>query len=820
MMIHHTKLGGLSEYHYLDGNHERLSVTSNKENKFDPRVRPWFINAENDGEIRLTEPYFFYFLKTTGVTLSRRSLDGNKVVGADFTLDSLSQQISEIGYSDNSKLILFDNNFTPLAQYQSDIDILQEKETLVPELESSLFQTVLNRVSSQTLYSTATNKHGEWSVTLTPVTLNKHVRLLLAEAILQDDLVSNLLSMRDRQVTVALVMMLISFLIVWFVAKKLANPLQKLVLLTDNIARFDFKKTRYPKSLIKEVANLTESIELMEHTLHDLLSLLRDTAENQEFSVLAKTITHQSYLVTRAETILLSVYSDQESLFTTAANHAIIPLRIDLNELLTSSAWLMSDLKKGELIHLNRSDNTLKPYSDILYNSDIYLFPLLNRKQQLVGILTLGYERPITQEQSDKHAFLRELLSFAEIAKENIDQMQQQKDMLNAFIELIASAIDTKSPYTGSHCQRIPELSKMLTEVADKDSTYFSQFEMTTTDWEALHLASWLHDCGKVTTPEYVIDKATKLETIYDRIHEIRMRFELLKTQAVADYWQAIAEGGDENTLKNELLEKHKQLDSDFAFVAECNIGGENLDDKHIQRLEQIGQTTWTRTLDDQIGISWIEKQRAEAPESLPAQEYLLANKTSHRIPWSDGAKPQDMWQEEYILQPGEVKYDRGELYNLSTKQGTLTAEERFIINDHIIQTHVMLNKLPYPEHLQKVPEIAGGHHERVDGNGYPRGLNTDQLSVPARIMAIADVFEALTSSDRPYKKAKSLEKSIHIMTHMATSGHIDPKLYILFLDHELYQTYADMFLDKEQHSVIDKQQHITQVKEYLKSLI
>lgn len=820
MLIHFTKPDGLNEYHFLDGNHKRISKTSDNSNEFDPRVRPWFVNAESDGEIRLTEPYFFYFLKTNGVTLSRRSADGEKVVAADFTLDSLSQQISEIGFSSNSKLILFDNSFAPLAQHQSGLDLTQPKETFAPRLEDSVFRPILNRISSQTLYATSTDQEGDWSITLTPVALNKHVRLLLAEATPQNDLVANLLSMRDRQVTVALIMMFFSFLIVWYVSKRLANPLQNLVLLTDNIARFDFKKTRYPKSFIKEVANLTESIELMEHTLHDLLSLLRDTAGNHDFALLARTITHQSYLVTKAETILLSVYSEQDSRFSIAANHAIIPFKIDINDLLCNTAWLMTDLKKGEIIHLNRGDNALKPFSDVLYNSDVYLFPLLNREHQLVGILTLGYERPITEEQYDKHAFLRELLSFAEIAKENIDQMQQQKDMLNAFIELIASAIDTKSPYTGSHCQRIPELSKMLTEVAAEDKTYFSYFEMSTTDWEALHLASWLHDCGKVTTPEYVIDKATKLETIYDRIHEIRMRFELLKTQAQADYWQGVAEGGDPHKLSQMLQEKHAQLDDDFAFVAECNIGSENLDDEHIERLERIAQITWTRTLDDQIGISWIEKERAQPSAKLPATESLLANKTNHKVPWADGMSPQDVWTENYVLQPGEVKYDRGELYNLSIKQGTLTAEERFIINDHIIQTHVMLNKLPYPEHLQKVPEIAGGHHERVDGKGYPRGLNAEQLSVPARIMAIADVFEALTSSDRPYKKAKSLEKSINIMTHMATSGHIDPKLYILFLEHEIYQNYADMFLDKEQHSVIDKQQHIAQVKEYLKSLI
>lgn len=819
MMINFTKVDGSNEFHYLDGNHKRIGYKKTNDNEFDPRVRPWFTNADPDGDIRLTEPYFFYFLKTNGVTLSRRSADGGKVVAADFTLSSLSQQIGEIGFSDNTKLMLFDNQFRVLAQHQTGVDLALDNEQIQQKLENSLFTPILDRHSSQTLYEPVVDDGKNWAVTLTPVVLNEHVRLLLAEATPQDDLLANLLSMRDRQITVAMAMLAICFVVVWVVANKLATPLQNLVLLTDNIARFDFKKTRYPKSVIKEVANLTESIELMEHTLHDLLRLLRDTASNQDFSVLAKTITHQSYLVTKAETIVLYTYSEQHKTFETAANHAIIPFKIELNEFLTETAWLETDLRRGEIMHLNRSDNALNRHKEYFYNSDVYFFPLLNREKRLVGILLLGYERAITKEQSDKHAFLKELLSFAEIAKENIDQMQQQKDMLNAFIELIASAIDTKSPYTGSHCQRVPELTKMLTQVAQDDDNYFPQFGMNKKQWEELHLAAWLHDCGKVTTPEYVIDKATKLETIYDRIHEIRMRFELLKTQAEVDYWQGLYQGGSATELKRTLTDTHKTLDEEFQFIAQCNVGSEQMEESAIERLNNIAKRQWKRTLDDQAGVSWVEKQRAAEALALPVMEPLLSDKQVHHIPWKQGESPQDVWKEHFILQPGNLKYNRGELYNLSIRYGTLNDEERFIINDHIIQTITMLGRLPYPEHLKNIPEIAGGHHERMDGKGYPRGLNEDQLSIPARVMAIADVFEALTSSDRPYKKAKNLEESLNIMTHMATSGHIDPKLYLLFLEHEIDQKYAEMFLSPQQIVPVEREEHMQTVKAHLKTL-
>ncbi|WP_165313724.1 HD domain-containing phosphohydrolase [Vibrio ziniensis] len=817
LFINFTKVDGTNEYIFFDEDLAQVGNVKQESNHFDPRTRPWYTSAENDDVIRLTEPYVFYLFQTPGVTLARRSSDGKKVVGADFTLDSLSKELSIIGYSQNAKLALFDHQFRVLAQHNTSLSLTDDEEATQQKLNTSIFTPVANRISSSTLYETVEQDGESWSVTLTPVALSPEIHLLLADATPQDDLIASLLSMRNKQLQAAFALMLICFGAVWFISSRLARPLVNLMELTHNIARFDFKKTRYPKSMIKEVANLTKSIELMEHTLHDLLRLLRDTASNQDFGVLAKTITHQSYLVTRAETIQLYTYSPEKEVFTNIADHAIIPFKIDLNTLVNATPWLLAELNKGETVHLTRNDNILRKHLDYLYNSDIYFFPLLNRQKQLVGLLNLGYERAITSEQSDKHAFLRELLSFAEIAKDNIDKIQQQKDMLNAFVTLIASAIDTKSPYTGGHCQRVPVLTKILAEAVDKDTHYYRNFSMTKPQWEELNLAAWLHDCGKVTTPEYVVDKATKLETIYDRIHEVRMRFEVLKTQAESDYWQGIVEGGDKGQLKAALEQTQQALDDDFAFIAKCNIGGEYMSDEDVSRLESIAQKQWKRTIDDQLGISWIESHRAGEKQALPVMENIIADKQVHQVKWEANNKPQDTWQEPFVLQPGEHQYNRGELYNLSIRGGTLNNEERFMINDHIVQTITMLQRLPYPEHLKNVPDIAGGHHERMDGKGYPRGLAEEELSVQARIMAIADVFEALTSNDRPYKQAKTIEESISIMTKMATSGHIDPKLYLLFLEQDVYQKYADMFLEKFQHSDIDKEQHIKTVKAYMK---
>jgi len=151
-----------------------------------------------------------------------------------------------------------------------------------------------------------------------------------------------------------------------------------------------------------------------------------------------------------------------------------------------------------------------------------------------------------------------------------------------------------------------------------------------------------------------------------------------------------------------------------------------------------------------------------------------------------------------------EHLYNHGELYNLSVARGTLTDEERYKINDHIVQTIIMLTKLPFPKHLKSVPELAGGHHERMDGNGYPKQLPGGGMSVQARIMAVADIFEALTAPDRPYKKGKMLSEAVQIMARMTKNGHIDPDLFDLFLESGVYRDYAERYMDRRYVDAVD----------------
>lgn len=363
--------------------------------------------------------------------------------------------------------------------------------------------------------------------------------------------------------------------------------------------------------------------------------------------------------------------------------------------------------------------------------------PLRNRQEDNIGLLCLLYKAQTDQRHDNKHiSFVQALSGFAAVSIESRQLLMLQKALLESFIKLIASAIDSKSPYTGGHCARVPEITKLIAKAAcASNEAPFQNFQLNEEQWEALHIASWLHDCGKVTTPEYVVDKATKLETLYDRIHEIRMRVEVLKRDAEIRYWQQVAEGGDANSLRTTLDKQLEKLDQDYAFIAECNEGGEYMAPEKIERLTEIASYTWLRTLDDSLGVSWEEKQRKQrAPEkTLPAEEKLLADKVEHIIKRGENDKmPADKpWG--FQLDVPDYKYNRGELYNLSIERGTLTAEERFKINDHIVQTIIMLENLPYPKHLAEVPAIAGSHHEKMDGTGYPKCLSGDDMPITAR---------------------------------------------------------------------------------------
>ena len=434
------------------------------------------------------------------------------------------------------------------------------------------------------------------------------------------------------------------------------------------------------------------------------------------------------------------------------------------------------------------------------YHSKSFLtLPLLNSEDSAIGLLQLINARDSTGAvvpfSPSLQPIIEALTSQAAVALDKEMLILGQRALLDSFIELMAGAVDAKSAYTGGHCQRVPYLTKMLAKAAcDSDDPNFRDFDLNEEEWYELHLAAWLYDCGKVTTPEFVVDKATKLETIYNRIHEVRARFEILRRDAEIECLKGKLAGGDPAELDAAFEAQCRQLDADFAFVAESNLGGEFFAPEDVERLREIGRRVWYRHFDHTLCLSWEERSRLGKvePREGPAPQQLLEDRYDHKTP----------------------EYDNGELYNLSIVRGTLTAEERKKINDHIVVTINMLEQLPFPRSLRRVPEIAGGHHEKMDGTGYPRGLTRDEMSLPARMMAIADIFEALTAADRPYKKAKMLSECLSIMSFMRNDAHIDPDLFELFLRSGVWREYAEQFLDPGQIDEIDIADYLAEKSE------
>lgn len=817
LYLEKSTVQGATETYYFNEKIQQIDFRQGSENTFDPRTRPWYQASKNKQSIVITEPYLFYLLKTYGITLSRSSADHRHVVGADFTLDTLSTKLASLAKYPDSKMIIFDSHLLPIAEHNTNLKLNDPQSDNTELLQNSLFRDIVNRISPRTVYENREYDGETWSLSLTPIAISPNIEVHLAEAVRHRDILEKLMAVRDTQVALSIGLLALGFLVVLLVSRRIAQPMKRLVELTGNIAHFEFKKTRYPTSMITELNDLTHSIHSMEHSLSELIKALRDTAANNDLDALAKTVARQSYAITKAETIILYSYHADQSHFSVTANHAIIPFKLDLDVLLNSTPWIFSELRQGNTVHLQRDDNLLRRFQPQLFNSDIYLFPLLNREGQLIGVLNVGYERSVSDSHREKHAFLRELLSFAQIAKDNIDRMTQQKNLLGAIAERFACAIDAKYPFTKGHAKRVWFITQSLAQLTEEDHTYFPQFIMSQDRWSELKLAAWLHDCGKITTPQHVLDKATKLETLYDRIHEIRTRVEVLKSQAETDYWRQLYHGGSKAQLDKQLAQTLKELDEDFAFLAHCNQAQKTLSDQAIERLTHIAKRRWKRTIDDRTGTAWSEQQRAGGEaQSLPIMEPLLSDKESHRVPWLN-SHLHFTDTHAFNIKPGDLQYHRGELYNLSIRSGTHTPEERFLIQDHIIQTIMMLDNLPYPSHLRQLPDIAGHHHEHLNGTGYPQGLSEQDLSVQARIVAIANTFDTLTSACSASDLAKTLSESLTIMTDMATSGQLDPKLYLLFLEQDLYLEFAAEHLDPAQCDDVEKAVLIKRVKKSLR---
>ncbi len=612
-----------------------------------------------------------------------------------------------------------------------------------------------------------------------------------------------------RRLKIAGLILLLAIPLTWWLAGRLSRSLRVLLSRARAIGEFRFDQLSVT-SVILEVDDLARAMTRLRDTIRQFLDISTRLAAERPFKRLLTGVITETAAAVRAD--VAAVYLlERDGVLRLTARLGSAGVNLESGAFVPVDA-ICHPLHEA-MAHGQSQVLTLSPVDTLIgiewlpaefpgQDQHLLLTPLTDHCGRSLGLLCLarGGEHGFSAEEQ---VFISALSGTVAIAIDHQRLLESEKALFESFVHVIAEAIDARSPYTGAHCQRVPELARMLAEAVAAASGQAPHADGN--DRAALHLAAWLHDCGKVAMPDHVVDKATRLEVIYDRIHEIRMRFEVLKRDAEIEHWQALAtNGGDQVLAAARLAERLRQLDEDFAFVAHCNTTHAPIVDADIKRLLQIGGQVWHRTLDDRIGISAaeIERKRRVPPRALPAREHLLADRMEHLIDF-EPSHPLA------IRAPGgrappRRKRNIGEIYSLSVRHGTLTSEERYLIEAHATLTMTMLARMPFPPELRDVPEIAASHHEHMDGSGYPRGLRGDAIAMPARILAIADVFEALTARDRPYKRARSVAEALAAMVEMACGGQFDPAVLAIFIEAGVYRRYSEAFLAADQCEGVD----------------
>jgi HD-GYP domain-containing protein (c-di-GMP phosphodiesterase class II) len=853
---------GRQRWDFYNGDMKLLSARFEESASYDPRQRPWYTQAMKSEQSVYTDPYVFSSSRLPGITCAKRLDDGKGVFGVDMTLaqlgDMLAKQrmgghgISWIANRQgrvvaipglNWKKALGPDMQLPLASQSSDPLVrsvarafqgaaMPEDVPFFIDIEGSLHMAVATSMDiGQSLVLHV--------ITAAPVSdFTKHIHRLLA-----------------RIVVVAGCLLVLLVPLAVLLSRRSSRSVKALVRETEKIQRFDFSPSESIKSNITEVQKLIAAFAVMKTTIQTKTESLVRTQEKLELLVRSG--------------VALSAEKDWKALvsliFQTAMNlvnadGGVLYLRdgealeVEMVSVgsrnlvlggLSGSAVPQIKFKPEDAPSLS-SDSVLRPAGEAflsrkilsLADCSLTLFPLgqpeepeayavnsliaapiVNHRGEIFGVIQLLNAMSEGAEASEGGGrsaadFVGSLAAQAAVTLDNRALLHSLQDLFDSLVQMVAASIDAKSPYTAGHCRRVPILTELLAQAAHEATQgSLSDFRMESPwQWRQLWIASWLHDCGKVTTPEHIVDKGAKLETIYNRIHEIRTRFEVLRRDAEIAYLQGIIQGEeDASVLRQRFDACLAQLEDDFDFIAQCNVGAEFMTNEDERRIRKIAERVWMRHYSDRVGLSEDELRRKNACEEpdLPTPEPLLSDKADQIL-----ERTKDYSYLKYAngdpLEAPAHEWNKGELYNLRIRRGTLTLEERFKIREHTLSGLEMLSKIPFPPHLSRVTDIAMAHHETLDGSGYPLKKHGAQLSVEARILAIADIFEALTASDRPYKKAKTVFETLEIMRRMRDEGRIDADLFDIFLTSGAFRQYARDYLAPEQNDVEDVSPYLT----------
>jgi HD-GYP domain-containing protein (c-di-GMP phosphodiesterase class II) len=844
--------GGRREESWQFWSSDRQIIGSSKvPTQYYPTQRPWYDSAKKTPPIAITDPYIFASSLEPGITISSPLREGIGVLGADLSLGALRDFLVKIPLTAASAIVVLDRNNRILALHSA---------SPVYKLDNVAALTPISQTASPHL-AVLESWQGEGDAAQAKVVdvggekfVFAYYAYPAAPGVVyrigafapMRDFSGPIVEARNQVIYVTIAFLLVVFPFAVVGARRVGRTLSVLAGDAERIANLDFSgEVGHLPTILYEVFALGKAHKVMKSTLRQRTQALtvaeRKLASLVENGILLSRERNRQallrhilfsgrqlcncdagtmYLKTDKGTLAFALRTKDDALpsieipladpATGAPNEKYVSTYVALH----NETVVIDDVyaeKRFDMSGSHRFDDETG-YRTL----SMLTVPMSSREGEVIGVLQ--FMNALNPDGGEVIPFPKELVGFVEalasqsaVALENHNLLQAQRALMDSLIRLVAGAIDAKSAYTGGHCERVPELAVMLAEEASQvkegplaDFNFHSDEE-----WREFRIGAWLHDCGKLTTPEYVVDKATKLDTIYNRIHEVRTRFEVLLRDAEIASLKAIQGGEDPAAAAQEFQARRAQLIDDFAFVAECNIGGEFMAPERIERIKRIAGQTWLRHFDDRLGLSHEELLRYEnmPVSALPAVENLLSDKPCHIIP--RGVDQAFDPKYGFKVKVPENLYNFGEVLNLCVERGTLSEEERFKISEHIIQTVIMLDSLPFPKELRRVPGYAGSHHETMTGSGYPRKLTKDDLSVPARIMAIADIFEALTASDRPYKKSKTLSESVKILSFFKKDKHIDPDLFDLFLRSGVYLRYAERYLKPEQIDIVDVSRYL-----------
>lgn len=754
---------------------------------YDPRQRPWYGNALKTTDVAISKPYVYADAPIMGITLSMRSNNPKAIVAMDLPLVGIEDALQKFSITPNSQIALVDSQGGIIAANTPES---KTKLSAAAPLQMATVHTLGNeellrlwQLHPQQQVLSYRSEKQEWLGRSIPLSQYRELGLQLLIATPTKELLSDLTTQLRQMIVIAICLGLLLLTFGAWLGHRIGRVIEKHIERVRQMSNFDFSRPSPDFTLLYEAFQLTDVTDDVSRTMEALLKISQVLQAEPQIDTMLDQVLKLFVEAARCESGAVYLYRQEEKRWNKSA--ACGPQE-NLDEI---AARLHTD-----------------PDLNFDQNAKCQNFAIRGRNGDILGHVLLKHIGDSEHTSRDFLIFSERLTGMLAIPIETRQLIESQKALLDAFILVLADAIDTKSAHTGGHCRRVPKLAMMFVDrLSAETNGHYADFHCDGDQREEYRLAAWLHDCGKITTPEHIIDKATKLETIYNRIHEVRTRFEILRRDAQIAALDAQLAGQDPATAIATRDAQYAQLQEDFAFVAQSNIGGEFLSDDAVARLEQIAQRTWLRHFDDHLGLSALELARDDAASTpLPAVEQLLADKLEHLVPWEDGQRPvveKDDPRNTYGFDMQLPPYQRnnGEIYNLNIRRGTLTNEDRFTINNHIVQTLIMLTTLPWPKHLQRIPDLATNHHERMDGNGYPRRLVGSQMSIEERVLAVADVFEALTAADRPYKSAKTISESLAIMAKMCQEHHLDKDLFIYFVQSRLWLDYAREFIPSAQ---------------------